>query len=217
LLPDLEAVLRGALAPDFENLRVRSDKTFVAGCLQKFFHEWRESFTEVPGFADVKTWLLDGVDFYKFFTHYSGVYRVKKFNSVIPPPMYFPNAPIAYKYEAFVTEAILKGLGNGSMKCVGEVERDPPPRVINALSVSVEPTKNWLILSMKGVNLFCKDTPFKLQNLSEIVKGVQPGGFFTSLDDINGYKKIPLHSNSWEFCGFKWSGFYFVDTCLSFG
>jgi hypothetical protein len=217
ILPDPEAVLRGELEPDFKNLRVRSDKTFVAGCLPQFCHEWQDNFAKIPSFAEVKTWLQNGVNFYNFFTHYSGVYRDRVFNSAVPPPMYFPNAPIAYKYETFVTEAILKGLGNGSMKCVGKVERDFPPRVINALSVSVEPTKNRLILSMKGVNLFCKDTPFKLQNLSEVVKGVQPGGYFSSLDDVNGYKQNSLHPNSWEFCGFQWSGFYFVDTCLSFG
>jgi hypothetical protein len=39
LLTDPEAVLHGELAPGFENLWVRSDKTFVAGCLPKSFHE----------------------------------------------------------------------------------------------------------------------------------------------------------------------------------
>jgi hypothetical protein len=207
-------VLRGELAR-IANLRVRSDKTFVAGCLPQFFEEWQTNFAEIPGFTTVKTWLQHGVDFYDFFTHYSGIYRSRKLNSVVPPPMYFPNAPIAYGW--FVTETILKGLKNGSMKYVGKVGKDSAPRVVNALSISVEPTKNRLILSMKGVNLFCKDTHFQLQTLAEIVKGVKPGGYFSSSDDVNGYKQIPLHPKSWKVCGFQWSGHYFVDTCLSFG
>ena len=217
LLPNPEDVLSGDILPDFENLRCRDDKTFVAGELKRFFPQWEQCFHETQGFSSIRKWLEEGVDFYEFFTHYKGVYKGRSFDSSVPPPMFFPNAPICYQYESFVTEAILKGVKQGSMRCVRRIGTDPPPRVLNALSVSVEPTKNRLILSMKGVNLFCGDTPFKLHPLSEVVKGVKPGGFFSSLDDVQGYKQLPLKPNSWEFCGFQWGGFFFVDTCLSFG
>jgi hypothetical protein len=69
ILPDPEAVLRGELEPDLKNLRVRSDKTFVAGCLPQFCHEWQDNFAKIPSFAEVKTWLQNGVKFYNFFTH----------------------------------------------------------------------------------------------------------------------------------------------------
>ena len=97
------------------------------------------------------------------------------------------------------------------------MDRDPSPRILNPLYVNVEPTKKRLVLSMKGVNLFCKDCPFSLQPLVEVVKGLEPRGFVTSLDDVNGYKQMKLTERSCEFCGFQWGGFYFVDTCLSFG
>ena len=101
------------------------------------------------------------------------------------------------------------------MKYWGKVGVDPPPHVVNALSV--EPSKPRLILSMRAVNLFCRDTPFKLTPLSDIVRHVPPGGFFSSYDDVQGYKQIALTPESYTYCGFEWGGFWFVDTTLPFG
>ena len=55
------------------------------------------------------------------------------------------------------------------------------PRVVNA--ISVEPTKPRLILSMRAVNLFCRDAKFALTLLSEIAQHVPKNSFFTGLDD----------------------------------
>ena len=108
VLPDPEAVLHGELNPDFENLRVRSDKTFVAGCLPHFIQEWQKSFAGIPGFSDVKAWLDDGVNFYDFFTHYSGVYRGRKFDSVIPPHMYSSYYLKLHVLEETISKKIMK-------------------------------------------------------------------------------------------------------------
>ena len=101
------------------------------------------------------------------------------------------------------------------MRCVGKVGLDPPPYVVNALSI--EPIKPRLILSMRAVNLFCRDTPFSLAPLSDILRHVPPGGFFSSYDDIQGYKQLRLTEASQPYCGFEWGGWWFQDTTLPFG
>jgi hypothetical protein len=70
---------------------------------------------------------------------------------------------------------------------------------------------------MRAVNLFCSDNPFSLVPLDHIVKPIRPGGFFSSTDDVQGYKQIPLTTESYQFCGFEWGGSYFCDTTLPFG
>merc|ERR1711946_84814 len=85
--------------------------------------------------------------------------------------MYFQNdRERCLEFEGFVTKTILQRLKEGSMKWLGRVGIDPPPRVVNALSV--EPTKPRLINSMRAVNLFCEDHPFMLTPLSEIVQHI---------------------------------------------
>ena len=136
--------------------------------------------------------------------------------SAIPPPMYFQNdRERCFEFKDFVTQTILQRLYEGSMKWLGRVGVDPPPKVVNALSV--EPTKPRLILSMRAVNLFCKDFSFKLTPLSQIVQHVPEGSFFTGLDDTQGYKHLSLTPESYKYCGFEWSGHWFCDTTLPFG
>ena len=83
--------------------------------------------------------------------------------------------------------------------------------------LSVEPTKPRLILSMKAVNLFCKDNEFTLDPLSDIVCHILPGSFFSGLDDTQGYTHLSLTPESYEFCDFEFAGFWFCDNTLSFG
>ena len=76
------------------------------------------------------------------------------------------------------------------MKLWGRVGVDPPPKVVNALSV--EPIRPRLILSMKAVDLFCKDMPFSLVPLAVIVRNVPDQGFFTGFDDSQGYRHLAV-------------------------
>jgi hypothetical protein len=216
-LPDPHEVLKGEVLPNLDMIRFKSSETFVAGGLMESYGTWKGMFGGMEGFPEVAKWLNEAIDLYNFFIHFTGNYKGRKFNSTVPPCMYFQNAPNCVEHKEFVEEAIVKGLRNGAMRCVGKMGQDPPPRVVNPLSVNVEPTKKRLVLSMKGVNLFCKDCPFSLHPLMEIVKGLEPRAYFASLDDVNGYKQMKLTENSWEFCGFQWGGYYFVDTCLPFG
>ena len=102
--------------------------------------------------------------------------------------MFFQNDSRCLDYVDFITSTILLRLEEGSMKLWGRVGVDPPPKVVNALSV--EPIRPRLILSMKAVDLFCKDMPFSLVPLAVIVRNVPDQGFFTGFDGSQGYRHL---------------------------
>ena len=216
LLPSPADVLSGAASPRFEHLRLRDPGNFRCGGLHRFPHHWDTFMTGVRGYETVRPWVHGGVHIPSFFQHYKGVFNGRSFDSPVPPPMYFQNdRERCLEFKDFITQTILQRLFEGSIKWLGRVGVDPPPRVVNALSV--EPTKPRLILSMRAVNLFCRDTSFALTTLSEIVQHVPEGSFFTGLDDTQGYKHLSLTPESFPFCGFEWSGHWFCDTTVPFG
>ena len=215
ILPSPEDVLHGRAKPDFEGLRLRCQDTFVCGSLHQFVSVWDRYMGGIPGYPLVRPWLKVGVDIPSFFQPYKGIFNGRVLDSARPPPMFFQNSDICFQFQDFITQTILKRLEEGSMLCLGRVGKDPPPRVVNALSV--EPTKPRLILSMRAVNLFCRECPFSLEPLSKIVSALPPDTFFSSFDDVQGYKQLSLTKESYPYCGFEWGGWWFCDTALPFG
>ena len=215
-LPSPSAVLSGASKPDFVNIRLRDPDSFRCGNLHHNAHNWDLLMSGVKGYDVVRPWVHEGVHIPSFFQHYKGVFNGRVFDSSVPPCMYFQNDTTrCNEFKDFVTKTILQRLKEGSIKWLGRVGVDPPPRVVNALSV--EPTKPRLINSMRAVNLFCQDHPFMLTPLSEIVQHIPPKSFFTGMDDTQGYKHLSLTPESYQFCGFEWGGHWFCDTTLPFG
>ena len=215
-LPSPADVLSGSAAPDFAGLRLRNPKSFYFGNLHQFANQWDSFMSGLPCYESVRPWVHHGVHVPSFFSHYQGEYKGRSFDSVIPPPMYFQNdIARCIEFKDFITTTILQRLKEGSIKWLGRVGIDPPPRVVNALSV--EPTKPRLILSMKAVNLFCRDTPFTLTPLTDIVRHIPENSFFTAMDDTQGYKHVRLTEESYPFCGFEFANHWFCDTTLPFG
>ena len=215
-LPFPTDVLAGTALPAFEQLRLRDPKTFRCGNLHQFAHQWDTLMGDLPEYAVVRPWIHRGIHIPDFFEHFRGTFNTRVFDSDVPPPMLFQNDyQRCLDFKDFVTTTILQRVKEGSIKWVGRVGVDPPPKVVNALSV--EPTKPRLINSMRAVNLFCRDCPFKLTPLSDIVRNVPQSSFFTGLDDTQGYKHLSLTEESYQYCGFEWGGHWFVDTTLPFG
>ena len=215
-LPSPADVLSGAARPDFSGLRLRDPKSFRCGNLHYHADQWDAIMTGIKGYDTVKPWIHGGVHIPSFFRHYKGEFNGRHFDSAEPPCMYFQNDNIrCLEFKDFVSKTILQRLKEGSIKWLGRVGVDPPPKVVNALSV--EPTKPRLINSMRAVNLFCEDHLFALTTLSEIVQHIPPHSFFTGMDDTQGYKHLSLTPESYQYCGFEWSGHWFADTTLPFG
>ena len=137
------------------------------------------------------------------------------YDSDIPPHCYFHNAPICYDFVDFLSSTIMKRLEQGSLVYLGKAGVDPPPRVVNALSV--EPTKPRKVVSMRLVYKFLVDKPFRMSLLPEIVRHIPPCSFFSSFGDTQGFKQVLLSKESQEFCGFYWGGHWFADATLPFG
>ena len=215
-LPSPMDVLSGASKPDFGGLRLRDPDNFRNGNLHHHARDWDNLMSGVKGYDVVKPWIHNGVHIPSFFQHYTGEFNGRHFDSVEPPCMYFQNDNIrCLEFKDFVSKTILQRLREGSIKWLGRVGVDPPPKVVNALSV--EPTKPRLINSMRAVNLFCEDHPFTLTPLSEIVQHIPRNSFFTGMDDTQGYKHLALTPESYQYCGFEWCGHWFCDTTLPFG
>ena len=209
-------VLAGRVAPNFDALRLRSPDAFVCGNLHRFADIWDLEMSGVDGYELARPWIRHGVDIPSFFEPFCGPFGKNRFfDSDVPPRMFFQNAPVCAEFVDFITDTISLRLEEGSMCYLGKVGVDPPPKVVNALSVEL--TKPRLILSMRAVNLFCRDTPFSLTPLSDIVRNIPPGGFFSSFDDVQGYKHLSLTPASMPYCGFEWGGHWFCDTTLPFG
>ena len=215
-LPHPDEVLSGKCLLSLDLLRLRCPDSFVCGSLQSNYAVWSEYMTGVPGFEVVRPWLRDGVHIPSFFQPYKGVFNGRVFDSATPPPQFYQNAPVCDEFEGFVSDEILKRLAEGSVMHLGELGAVSPPRVINALSVATT-GKMRLILSMRGPNNWCRDTPFSLTPLSEIVRHLSLGEFFSSTDDVQGYKHLRLTRESFQYCGFEWGGHLFCDTTLPFG
>ena len=215
-LPTPEDVLSGVALPDFDGLRLRNPQTFHCGMLHQYANQWDRFMSGVRGYDVIRPWIHNGVHLPDFFQGFKGVFKGRSFDSVIPPPMCFQNDDDRlWDFLPFVGNTILTRLPEGSIKSLGRVGVDPPPRVVNALSV--EPTKPRLILSMRAVNKFCKDAEFKLDPLSDIVRHIPPDSYISGLDDTQGYKHLALTPESYPFCGFEFAGHWFCDTTLSFG
>ena len=105
-LPDPLDVLAGRAEPDFGALRLRSKETFQAGLLCSFFSTWKKMFANLPEFGVVEPWLRDGVHIPSFFQLYRGNFNGRVLDSVIPPPMYFQNAPVCQEYSNFISDIV---------------------------------------------------------------------------------------------------------------
>ena len=215
-LPSPADVLSGAVRPDFGGLRLRDPTAFGCGNLHQFAHQWDTFMSGVKGYPTVRPWIHGGLSIPSFFQHYKGEYKGRFFDSVVPPAMYFQNDAVrCEEFKDFIATTIMQRLKEGSIKWLGRVGVDPPPRVINA--VSVEPTKPRLINSMKAVNLFGRDTPFSLTPMTDIVRHIPEGSYFSGMDDTQGYKHVNLTEDSWPFTGFEFANHWFCDTTLPFG
>jgi hypothetical protein len=67
------------------------------------------------------------------------------------------------------------------------------------------------------LNLWIKETPFKLDSLQHLTRYVSPNSFQTVYDDKSGYDHIMLTPSSRTFFGFQWAGLYFVSHTIPFG
>lgn len=213
----LSEVQRVALGEqgDVNSLAFRDPENFVAGELHNHLQEWH---TILEGYKDcdlILQWMTGGVNVLDFARPFKGIFKGKKYESVLPPKAIFQNHPSCKQFSTFITTSISSRVETGAVKVwgkVGEVER---PWLV--LPLTVEPSKPRLCIDARFLNLWMSDTPFTLDKLAEVPRFIYPGSHMSKLDDKSGYDHIKLTEDSQVFFGFCWEGWWFVNTTLPFG
>ena len=157
----------------------------------------------------------EGVRVEQFFVHFSGDFKGRSFDSDRRPPIVLENSKSCAKFSDLISSiSILQWVKAGVLSVWGEIGRVPPPYLV--LPLTVESSKRRLCHDERYLNLWIKDLPFKLDNLSDLPRYVLPGHYQTSLDEKSGYQHVYLHPSSRTFFGLQWQGFYFTFCTLPF-
>ena len=85
------------------------------------------------------------------------------------------------------------------------------------MAFTVEESKPCLCSDNRFLNLWIKDTPFKLHSLSRLLRYVTPLSFQSVCDDKSGYDHVLLSPDSRTYFGFELSGWFFTSNTFLFG
>ena len=85
------------------------------------------------------------------------------------------------------------------------------------MPLTVEPTKPRLCHDERFLNLWIKDLPFSLDTLRDVPRLVSKDMYLSSLDDKSGYDHVRLATESYEYFGICFGGWYLVFTVIPFG
>ncbi len=198
-----------------ESLAFRDPEYFMAGGLHKCLGEWKAILTDTEDGQQVSQWLEGGVDVKIFFRQFKGNFRGRNYNCDTPPKAYFANASTCKEFTGFIEKTLTERLRNGSVSIWGQVGEVSPPKVV--MPLIVEPTKPRLCLDARYVNLWTRDCPFTLETLRDVPRMIEEGGFMTSCDEKSGYDHVCLSSESRQYFGFQWGGWYYVFNTIPFG
>ena len=87
------------------------------------------------------------------------------------------------------------------------------------MPLTVEESKPRLCNDNRFLNLWIKDTPFKLDSLSGLPRYVTPSSFQSVCDDKSGNDHVLLSPGleSRTYFGFAWGRWYFTSNTIPFG
>lgn len=213
----VEAVLDGHALGDPSMLAFRDPETFVAGYLHNCLPAWERISKCAPFELTPKIlhWIKNCVDIHEFFRPFKGQYKGENFDSGFPPRKTFPNAISCKPFSKFISDTIIARLASGAISLWGKVGHVDPPYLV--LPLTVEETKPRLCNDNRFLNLWIKDTPFKLDSLSSLPRYVTPSSFQSVCDDKSGYDHVLLCPESRTYFGFQWGGWFFTSNTLPFG
>ena len=198
-----------------DQLRFRDPSHFVAGNVHHHSEFWDCMLRDSPREGLISNIIHDGVDVFDFFKHFHGTFQGKHYSSSTPPAMTFKNSHSCNIFSEFITDTILDWVASGAVEVCGVVNEVDPPHLV--LPLTVEPTKPRLCHDERFLNLWIKDSPFKLDFITDLPRYVFQGHFQTVIDDKNGYQHVMLSQGSRKYFGFQWNNFYFVFRVLPFG
>lgn len=178
-------------------LRFRHPDSFVAGNLTTCQDQWDLISVGYDKRDFVLAIIREGVDIFDFFTPFNSTFQGKPYRSDLPPRMCFPNSPTCRPFKDFITATVMDRIANGSVNVIGRVNEVEPPYLV--MPITVEPSKPRMCHDERFLNCWIKDSPFKLDYLTDLCRYVDPGHYQTTFDDKSGYDHIRLHPRSSTF------------------
>ena len=209
-----ESAGRGEV-PQLEKLQFYDPSNFVAGKIHNYYDKWHYIFENNDTDCEVREWVQHGVDIFRYIQPFKGKFWGEHYDADLPPRKCFNNSNKCRHFVDFINDTIADRLKSGAIECVGKVGQVDPPHIIAPLVV--EPSKPRLCINLMFLNSWTKDVSFSLDTLKDIPRVVGEHAFFTSLDDKSGFDNIFLTSESRNFVGFQWAGYYFRCLTLPFG
>ena len=205
----LDAVLHGHAIGDASMLAFRGPEAFVAGNLHSCLPAWERISKCAPYELTPKILhcFKNCVDIHEFFQPFKGQDKGENFESVIPPPKTFPNAISCKPFSQFISDTIIARLASGAISLWGKVGHVDPPHLV--MPLTVEESKPRLCNDNRFLNLWIKDTPFKLDSLSGLPRYVTPSSFQSVCDDKSGYDHVLLSPESRTYFGFERGDWFF--------
>lgn len=214
-VPSVEKVASGSAFANPKMLSFRDPLSFTAGNLSACASSWETVLEGNPKRDELWSYIAEGVDVFQFFAPFDGRFQGKPYRSNSPPKARFPNAASCKGFDSFITHTIKDRVRNGSLRIVGKAGYCEPPHLV--LPLTVEPNKPRLCHDERFLNCWIKDSPLKLDYITDLIRYVGPNHLQTTFDDKSGYDHVRLHPRSFTFFGIEWKGWYFTYTTLPFG
>ena len=101
------------------------------------------------------------------------------------------------EHHEFALKEIKNLIAQGKVELVSQ-----KPRVVNPLSVAIEPTKKRLILDCSFLNRYVVVPSFKMDDVKTGKSFFKKGGFIFSFDMKDGYHHILIHESFRDYLGF---------------
>ena len=214
-VPTAEEVLETGVPVPLQSLPLYDPDCFVAGQLKEHVGAWVKLLEGIPEGDMILSWLMEGVDVFSFFKHFKGNFKGRTFDHSQPPPIYLKNSDTCAKNPEFVAKALEERLHNGSLELLGRYDECEWPVCI--MPLTLEPTKPRLCHDERYLNLFIKDSPFRLDTLKEAPRFIEQGDLLSTTDEKSGYDHVTLTERSKTFFGVIFQGWVMQYTTLPFG
>ena len=192
-------------------------QSFVAGKIHSRVSVWEKIALAAPyDFAPVVLdWIKHSVHVEDFFQSFKGRFAGENYDSPVPLSKIVYNHLSCKGFAQFILDAILDRLAMGAISLWGKVGEVPPPYLV--MPLTVEPSKPRLCNDNRFLNLWIKDTPFRLDTLPSLNHYVSLASYQMVCDEKSGYDHIFLSQASHTYFGFQWGSWFFTCNTLPFG
>ena len=211
----IQEILSKENAPVLTSLTFCNPETFVAGGIHNNLALWEMVLQQHPERDRILSWLRDGVDILEFREHFSGYFKVVKYDSDFPPAKVWKNHASCRVFSEFISEAVLKRVAQGAVAVWGRVNVASPPYLV--LPLTVELSKPRLCLDAQFLNLWMRESPFTLDKLVDVRRFLYKNSYISKCDDKSGYDHVLLKTSFQPLVGFEWSGWWFFAELFHLG